>query len=95
MVAQNARAKYTYMTVGSVFFILAIFCLMALIAGILTTDNRVAWLLTTIGGVAWSVTLAIVTKIRPPKQTKLHWVYIAVTVLLAVIAVLLGRSIWC
>ena len=94
MIAQNARAKYTYMTVGSVFFILAIFCLMALIAGILTTDNRVAWLLTTIGGVAWSVTLAAVTKVRPPKETKLHWVYIAVTLVLAIIAVVLGVSIW-
>jgi hypothetical protein len=94
MIAQNARAKYTYLSVGSIFFIMAIFCLMALIAGILTADNRIAWLLTTIGGVAWSVTLAAVTKVRPPKETKLHWVYITVTGVLIAVAVFLSTRIW-
>jgi hypothetical protein len=93
-IAQNARAKYTYLSVGSVFFILAIFCLMALVAGILSSDNKVAWLLTMIGGIAWSMTLAGVTKVRPPKESKVHWIYITATILLLVIAAILSINIW-
>jgi hypothetical protein len=67
---------------------------MALVAGILSSDNKVAWLLTMIGGIAWSMTLAGVTKVRPPKESKVHWIYITATILLLVIAAILSINIW-
>jgi hypothetical protein len=93
-VAQNAKVKYTYLSVGSLFFIVAIFFLMALIAGLLSTDNRVVWFLTMVGGIVWATTLAGVTKVRPPRETKTHWIWVGVAAALSVTAVILGVGIW-
>ena len=93
-VAQNAKVKYTYLSVGSLFFIVAIFFLMALIAGLLSTDNRVVWFLTMVGGIVWATTLAGVTKVRPPRETKTHWIWLSVAAALSVTAIILGVGIW-
>jgi hypothetical protein len=93
-VAQNAKVKYTYLSVGSLFFIVAIFFLMALIAGLLSTDNRVVGFFTMVGGIVWATTLAGVSKVRPPRETKTHWAWAGVAIALTVIAIILGIGIW-
>lgn len=93
-IAQNAKVKYTYLRVGSLFFIVAIFFLMALVAGMLSADIRVVSVFTTVGGIVWAITLAGVTKARPPRESKTHWVWILVALALSAGAVLLSLTVW-
>ncbi|MBS1807644.1 MAG: hypothetical protein JST84_05575 [Acidobacteria bacterium] len=91
-IAQNAKTKYNFMSVGNWFFVIAIFCLIALIGGLLTQRNIVAWLFTCLGWAVLSVVIAITSTQRPPKEKfpPTFWVWAALSVISILSAIILA-----
>jgi hypothetical protein len=93
LIAEKARAKVTWMSIGSLFFRGAFLPLAALVIGLYPLNSQGVWFYARVAAAVFVLTQAIAVYIRPGLERRTKFVFLVALILVAA-ALIWGHLIW-